>query len=104
MKEDKTEESPSQVVPRTISQKEFNRRLTMLKTEARLDFPKLVASLETGMQVVWVTDTAMAHDLDPEILRRLGGLVILSAFYGAAVIFVNENKLVEIEAKHDPAS
>ncbi len=94
----------SQVIPRTISPEEFNRRLTLLKVEVGLDFPNLLDRLDSGLQVVWVTDTGMAHDLNPDTLRRLGGLTILSAYYGAAVIFVNENKLMELEATDDSKS
>jgi hypothetical protein len=104
LKENLTDTPSPQVAPRTISPKEFNRCLTLLKAEVGLDFPSLLARLESGLQIVWVTDTSMAHDLNPEALRRLGGLTILSAFYGAAVIFVNENKLIELEAKEDSHS
>ena len=69
-----------------------------------MDFPALMSRLESGVQVVWITDTGMAHDLEPEILRRLGAITIVCSFYGAAVIFVNENKLIELEAKSDTQS
>ena len=86
------------------NQKEFSRRLALLKAEVALDFPALMSRLESGVQVVWITDTGMAHDLEPEILRRLGAITIVCSFYGAAVIFVNENKLIELEAKSDTQS
>jgi hypothetical protein len=104
MKDDANQNEASQVKPRKISQKEFSRRLTLLKAEVALDFPELMSRLESGLQVVWITDTSMAHDLEPEILRRLGAMTIVCSSYGAAVIFVNENKLLELEAKDDPAS
>jgi hypothetical protein len=77
----------------------FNRRLTLLKTEVDLDFVGLVPALETGLQVILVTDGELGKDLNPDVLRRIGGMVMLCNNYGAAVIFVNENKVGELSRK-----
>lgn len=104
MNENANDAPTSQVTPRKISQKEFTRRLSLLKAEVALDFPTLISGLESGLQVVWITDTSMAHDLEPEILRRLGAMTIVCSFYGAAVIFINENKLMELGVKDESQS
>ncbi len=89
----------SAVLAETTSTKkrEFNRRLALLKTEVSLDFPRLIPQLEAGQQVVLVTDQEFASGLSPDVLRRLGGMVMLCSFYGAAVVFVNERKILELE-------
>jgi hypothetical protein len=83
-----------------ISERELKRRLTMLKTEVNLDFPGLVPALENGLQVAAVTESFSEFDLNPDGLRRLGGMVLLCKHYGAAVVFVNENKFGEINSKN----
>ena len=71
--------------------KEFKRRLAVLKAEVDNDFPGALQKLEADARVILVTDTGYAKGLNPDILRRLGGLIMLCSFYGAAVVFVIEN-------------
>lgn len=94
-----TTETPKTTTQAKTPTKEFNRRLALLKTEVNLDFPKLIPQLEAGLQVVLVTDQKFASGLDPDILRRLGGMVTLCSYYGAAVVFVNERKILEVDAE-----
>lgn len=88
----------------TAKSSEFNRRLALLKTEVNLDFPELIPQLEQGQQVVLVTDQNFASELHPDLLRRLGGMVILCSFYGAAVLFVNERKIVDLDGDNRPTA
>ncbi len=81
----------------------LERRLKLLKAEVGLDFPQLLSELENGVQVVLVSDSVLGKDLDPDILRRIGGMAMLcNHYYGAAVIFMNENKFVELNRKIPP--
>ena len=75
------------------NQKDFNRRLALLKTEVDLDFPGLVTQLESGLKVMLIADKRLGNGLNPDILRRYGGTTMLCNFYGAAVIFANENQI-----------
>jgi hypothetical protein len=96
MKENENDKPVSQTGPGRVSTREFNRRLTMLKAEVNLDFPTLIPSLESGTQVILVTDKDIGLDLNPDVLRRLGGMTVLCSYYGAAVVFVNPKKLTEL--------
>lgn len=97
MKENANNSAPSQAAPPTRSSAEFNRRLTLLKAEVDLDFPNLVPHLESGLQLVLITDKEMGKDLDPDVLRRIGGMTMLCGHYGAGVFFVNTNKMLMSE-------
>jgi hypothetical protein len=92
MKEDANSNAPSRVAPPTASPDEFNRRLTLLKAEVDLDFTNLVPHLESGLQLVLITDKEMGKDLDPDALRRIGGMTMLCRHYGAGVFFINTKK------------
>ena len=74
----------------------FNRRLEMLKTEVDLDFTDLVNALEKGLKVVVVTEPFDSVDLDPDVLRRIGGMAMLCRHYGAVVIFADECTFGEV--------
>jgi hypothetical protein len=81
------------------NQKAFSRRLAMLKTEVGLDFEGLIQSLEAGLQTVVVTEPGLCGDLEPDVLRRVGGMVALCNHYGAAVVFVSGDKFAEFCGK-----
>jgi hypothetical protein len=98
---DKETSSGSRSEHPTSKPTEFERRLAMLKTEVSLDFPNLIPQLEAGQQVVLITDRKYAQGLEPDILRRFGGMVMLCCLYGAAIVFVNEDKILELEQKRD---
>jgi hypothetical protein len=90
-----TESRPDNTLPKAGAiEKESNGRLTLSRTEVNLDFLGLVPQLESGSQIIWVTDKAMGKDLNPEVLRRLGGTAMLGSYFGAAIIFMNQNKTV----------
>ncbi len=61
-----------------------------------LDFPGLVPQLESGIHLLLVTDTKYGTDLNPDILRRFGGLTMLCRHYGTSVFFVNDERTVEL--------
>lgn len=77
----------------------LERRLRLLRAEVELDFPGLIEELDSGMQVVLVTDSELGKDLSPDVLRRIGGMVMMCNHHGAAVIFVNERKFTELNSK-----
>ena len=79
---------------------DLSRRLAVLKTEVELDFPGLVVALEKGLQLAVVTESYSEFDLHPELIRRVGGMVLLCRHYGAAVVFVNENRFGELNSKN----
>ena len=78
------------------SRRDFQHRLAVLKAEVEKDFPGTIDQLEGGVRVILVTDTGYAQGLDSDIIRRLGGLAVLSSFYGTAVVFVNQNRIFEV--------
>ncbi len=83
----------------------LERRLKLLKAEIDLDFPGLLSSLENGRRIVLVTDDEFGKDLNPEALRRIGGMAMLcNHYYGATVIIVNENRIVELNRNTSPAA
>lgn len=80
------------------ARRDFQHRLAVLKREVEKDFPGSIDQLEGGVRVILVTDTGYAQGLDSDIIRRLGGLAVLSSFYGTAVVFVNLNRIMEIDS------
>lgn len=96
MNKDTNEPSLKQTAEIPQKSKAFTRRLALLKTEVGLDFPDLIPELEAGQRVILITDQKFAAGLDPDILRRLGGMVTLCGFYGAAVVFANLDKVHEL--------
>lgn len=86
------------------TQNEYNRRLALLKTEVELDIPGLLARLESGLRVLFVTDNRLGNTLDPDVLRRLGGMTMLCRHYGATVIWANDETTVELEHKKEVCS
>jgi|HubBroStandDraft_5_1064220.scaffolds.fasta_scaffold13783_1 hypothetical protein len=82
----------------------FERRLKLLRTEVDLDFSGLVESLENGLKVVVMTELNPNLDLDPDALRRLGGMVMLCRHYGAAVIFADETNFIELNSRNSDKS
>jgi hypothetical protein len=85
------------------SSAEIHRRLTLLKAEVALDFPELLQELENGLQIVLVTDRVLGKDLNPDELRRIGGMAMLcNHYYDAAVLFMNENRIAELNSKIPP--
>lgn len=68
----------------------FEQRLALLKAEVELDFPGLPQRLEAGRKLVSVMYESLCGKLGPECLRRFGGMTVLCAHYGAAVIFVKD--------------
>lgn len=99
MNENASESPKTTIEPKTVRTREFNRRLALLKTEVNLDFPGLIPDLESGTRVILVTDKEFGLDLNPDVLRRLGGMTVLCSYYGAAVVFVNPKKLTELDGK-----
>jgi hypothetical protein len=75
-----------------------NRRLKLLRAEVDLDFAGLVPALEAGAKVVLITDEELASDLDPDVLRRIGGMVMLCRNYGAVVTFAWQDQMIEIKS------
>jgi hypothetical protein len=96
MKENANEPTRTDSETNTATTKQFNRRLALLKTEVSIDFPELIPQLDAGQHVVLITDRKFAAGLEPDLLRRLGGMVMLCSYYGAAVVFVNDNRVLEI--------
>lgn len=76
-----------------------SKRLRLLKVEVDCDFGGLVPALEAGVKLVLVTDEQLASNLDPDVLRRIGGMVILCRHYGAVVTFAWENQTIELRSK-----
>jgi hypothetical protein len=83
---------------------ELNRRLAMLKTEVELDYKGLLARLEEGMKMVFVTETPIGLDLDPDALRRIGGMVLLCNHYKCGVLFVCGIDCAEMSLKRSSDS
>jgi hypothetical protein len=75
-----------------------DRRLALLKAEVALDFEGLMPALEAGLKFVLVTDQELGKGLDPDVLRRIGGMVMLCNHYGAAVVFVKEKNFAELNS------
>jgi hypothetical protein len=65
----------------------------MLKTEVDLDFPTLLQDLQGGLRIVLVTENPLLSSLEPDHLRRIGGMVAVCNDYGAAVLFVSEKRI-----------
>jgi hypothetical protein len=83
---------------------QFERRLKMLKTEVDLDFPGLLRCLEEGLQIVLITENELTTSLEPDHLRRTGGMVAVCNHYGAAVVFVSEKKIARFGGSAKSAS
>jgi hypothetical protein len=79
-----------------MSKDQGSRRLKLLKAEVDLDFVGLVPALESGVKLVLITDEELARDLDPDILRRIGGMVMLCRHYGSIVTFAWESQMIEL--------
>jgi hypothetical protein len=94
MKEDANEPTPAN---ETSPSNEFNRRLAVLKTEVDLDFPNLLTGLESGVRLVIFKNNRPSADLNPEVLRRWGGMLALCESYGAAVLIVDQRRILETE-------
>ena len=77
----------------------LERRLAVLKAEIEFDFPGLVLALEKGLKVAVVTESYLELELHPEVLRRVGGMVMLCQHFGAAVIFASQQSLQELNGK-----
>ena len=69
------------------NQKEFNRRLAVLRTEVDLDYKDLISNLDAGMKLILIRDSPLGQDLDPDALRRIGGMVMLCNHYGCGVLY-----------------
>jgi hypothetical protein len=81
----------------------INSTLTLLKAEVDLDFEGLVQALEAGPQTVIVTTEGLVDkNLDPDALRRIGGMTMLCSHYGAVVVFLKEKKFVRVNLKDFP--
>jgi hypothetical protein len=96
MRENENDASASQTSPQAINAEDLNTRFALLKKEVSLDFPDLIPSLESGLQVVLVTDRRLGKNLNPDSLRKLGGITKLCGYYGATVLFVNQSKFMEL--------
>lgn len=76
---------------------EFNRRLTLLKAEVGIDYVGILQALEAGLDVLLVTNSKPEVALDPENLRRIGGLVMLCQHYGTSVLLIREARVNRIK-------
>ena len=91
MKEDENRNHDSQKNP------EMEKRLAMVKTEVKFDFPGMVEGLEQGIQMVLIKSSKFGTSLSPDVLRRVGNVTALYNQFGATLIFVNLNKLAEFD-------
>jgi hypothetical protein len=81
----------------------INRTLTQLKAEVDLEFEGLVQALEAGPQAVIITTEGLVgKNLDPDVLRRIGGMTMLCSHYGAVVIFLKEKRFVRVNLDDFP--
>ena len=78
----------------------IERRIANLKADVNADFPGLPGTLEKGIQLVCITEPYPDFDFHPENLRRLGGMLMLSKHYGASVLFIDEDKFVELNKRN----
>ena len=90
MKEDENKNQDSQKTP------EMKKRLAMIRTEVSFDFPGVLEDLESGTPVVLIKSSKFASSLSPDVLRRIGGLAALCNHYGATLIYVHPDKLIEL--------
>ena len=74
------------------------RRLALLETEVALDFAGLVDALKSGVKLMIVTEEQIAPNLHPDLLRRIGGMVMLCDHYGASVIFTKRSRYRELNS------
>jgi hypothetical protein len=81
-----------------------SKRLKLLKAEVDFDFEGLIPALESGVKVVLITDEGLTSNLAPDILRRIGGMVILCRHYGAVVTFVWQNQMIQLTSNAQSAT
>jgi hypothetical protein len=74
----------------TVAERE--RKLALLAAEVSRDFGWFVPALKDGIKVVLVDEEELAPTLDPDALRKIGGLVVLCDHYGASVIFTKRDR------------
>ena len=73
----------------------LQRRLAILKTEVSLDFPELLPLLEKGERTIVFSGHPLTSSLNSDVLRRIGGMLLICQHYGANVIFLTEGKYLE---------
>jgi hypothetical protein len=75
----------------------LEKQLAMVKTEVSFDFPGLLESLESGIQIILIKSTRFGTSIGPDVLRRIGNVTALCNRFGTTLIFANPDKLAEFD-------
>jgi hypothetical protein len=85
----------SEGVMRVSTGRESDPQLDLLKTEIGDAFPDLLQALEKGIPLVLISGKALPDMVDPDSLRRIGGIVLLCQHYGASTVFLKNQRHIQ---------
>jgi hypothetical protein len=81
---------------------EFNETLKQfetLKGDLEAQFPGLIRKLQSGVQILVISDVGIFKELNPERVRCIGGLVALCHAYEVAFLFVSPYKVATLTSR-----